>query len=600
LPYISEAEARQLVDDIVELLCRDFGYVRATARPARKGNGQSTDPAEDWQQLVENILAGNGLHENTRDLAAKMVRSGMDGGAIVNFLRGLMNSSAAPRDQRWQDRYDNLPRQVDSMQAKLENEQAAAAAAAAASAAPTSAPPAPGAGSGVPPPPPSPPPQPTQSQPQPQQRSYMNARSRWACNLGNVILAMQQEPDFANTFGYDEMLCMNILLRPLFKTDPTFKPRPLTDIDVLAVQDWLQWYGFRRLGTETTHRAINKCARGNSYHPVRNYLNGLKWDGRNRLDTWLTRYLGADQNEYTKKIGTMFLISMVARIYQPGCKADYMLVLEYAQGYQKSLVCETLAGEYFDDHMPENIASKEASQHLRGKWLIEWAEMRAYTRAEANATKAFLTRTVERYRPTYGHHEVVEPRQCIFIGTTNKAMYLTDETGNRRIWPVKCGEIDLEALKRDRDQLLAEAVKLYRDDVRWWPDRDLEAKHIEPQQADRFEADVWEEPIDKYLQGKTRTTVIDIAVDVLGYEREPPQPSVAQSSYGQYGQPAPTPIIRGTPINRLTLRDQARISAILTHWDGSRNATTKSDGGNQKARATMKKRHHAEAKRTKN
>ena len=103
LPDISEAEAQQLVDDIVELLCRDFGYSRAAgARRARATARRPGDPAEDWQQLVDDILAGNELHANTRDLAAKMVRSGMDGGAIVNFLRGLMNSSAAPRDERWQ------------------------------------------------------------------------------------------------------------------------------------------------------------------------------------------------------------------------------------------------------------------------------------------------------------------------------------------------------------------------------------------------------------------------------------------------------------------------------------------------------------------
>jgi Bifunctional DNA primase/polymerase, N-terminal len=147
LPDISEAEAQQLVHDIVELLCRDFGYARAVGR-ARKGNGaQPGDAAEDWQQLVDDIRAGHELHANTRDLAAKMVRSGMDGGAIVNFLSGLMNSSAAPRDERWQDRYDNLPRQVDSIQAKIEREQAAAAAVAATA-------PTPGAGSGTPPPPP--------------------------------------------------------------------------------------------------------------------------------------------------------------------------------------------------------------------------------------------------------------------------------------------------------------------------------------------------------------------------------------------------------------------------------------------------------------
>jgi hypothetical protein len=116
LPEISEAEAKQLVDDIVELLCRDFGYSRAAGRTARKGNGTPQAHAGDWQVLVDGILAGTDLHANTRDLAAKMVRAGMDGGAIVNFLRGLMNSSAAPRDDRWQARYDNLPRQVDSMQ----------------------------------------------------------------------------------------------------------------------------------------------------------------------------------------------------------------------------------------------------------------------------------------------------------------------------------------------------------------------------------------------------------------------------------------------------------------------------------------------------
>jgi len=144
LPDISAAEAQQLVDDIIELLCRDFGYSRAAGRTARKGNGAQGAPAKDWQHLIDAILGGNELHASTRDLAAKMARAGTDGGAVVNFLRGLMDSSAAPRDQRWQDRYDSLPRQVDTIQTKIEQEQAAAAANAQ----------APGTGSGAPPPPP--------------------------------------------------------------------------------------------------------------------------------------------------------------------------------------------------------------------------------------------------------------------------------------------------------------------------------------------------------------------------------------------------------------------------------------------------------------
>jgi hypothetical protein len=148
LPYISAEEAQHLQNDVTELLIRDFGYVVAAGRPARKGNGTPQDHASDWQALIDNISAGNDLHASTRDLAAKMVRSGMDGGAVVNFLRGLMNGSAAPRDQRWQERYDNLPRQVDSIQEKIAREQAAA----------TATLPMPGMGIGAPPPPPPPPP----------------------------------------------------------------------------------------------------------------------------------------------------------------------------------------------------------------------------------------------------------------------------------------------------------------------------------------------------------------------------------------------------------------------------------------------------------
>jgi bifunctional DNA primase/polymerase-like protein len=128
LPDISEAEAKQLVEDIVDLLQRDFGYTRAAGRSARTGNGaQAGHPVEDWQALVNDVLAGADLHASTRDLAAKMVRSGADGGTVVNFLRGLMNLSAAPRDERWQDRYDDLVRQVDSIQQKIARKQAAAA-----------------------------------------------------------------------------------------------------------------------------------------------------------------------------------------------------------------------------------------------------------------------------------------------------------------------------------------------------------------------------------------------------------------------------------------------------------------------------------------
>jgi predicted P-loop ATPase len=345
-----------------------------------------------------------------------------------------------------------------------------------------------------------------------------NAKGKPIPNLANAMIALRSDPAVKDAFAYDEMLCAAILMHPISDGASEFKPRPVTDVDVSSLQEWMQLAGLSNIGNETVYKAVDLRAHECAFHPARQYLHDLEWDGTPRMNGWLSVYFGAERSLYTNGIGRMFLISMIARLFQPGCKADHMLVLEGPQGALKSTACRILGGAYFSDNLPDVTAGKDVPQHLRGKWLIEVSEMHAMGRAEAALLKAFITRTTERYRPSYGRKEVIEPRQCVFVGTTNRDAYLRDETGGRRFWPVRTGKIDVEALARDRDQLFAEAVKTYRDGEQWWPDRTFEREHVLSEQEARFEADAWEENIADHLRTADRVTVGQVARDALHIE----------------------------------------------------------------------------------
>lgn len=356
-------------------------------------------------------------------------------------------------------------------------------------------------------------------------------------NLANANLLLQSA--LPRIVAYDQMACTTILMQSA-RNETNFAPRPITDVDVGFIQERLQHLGLSRVSTLTTHLAIDMRAAACAYHPVRRYLENLRWDGVPRLNDWLPRYLGAETSDYARCVGRLFLISMPARIFQPGCKADHMLILEGDQGALKSTACQILAAEWFSDGLPDVSVGKDASMHLRGKWLIEVGEMHAMSRADTAQLKAFLSRTIERYRPSYGRKEVIEPRQCVFIGTTNRKVYLQDGTGGRRFWPIRTGAIDIAALKRDRDMLLAEAVMQYRDGAAWWPDKDFESSVIAPQQEARYEGDAWEETIANFLKTQTKVTVGGVARDALRITDD-----------------------------RIGTHDQRRITAILEHlgWE---------------------------------
>ena len=218
----------------------------------------------------------------------------------------------------------------------------------------------------------------------------------------------------------------------------------------------------------------------------------------------------------------MFLVAMVARIFEPGCQADYMPILEGPQGLMKSTACKVLGGSWFSDALPAMSSDAvRLSQHLRGKWLIEVGEMSAMSKADSAELKAFITRREENFIPKFGRCEVHEPRQCVFIGTTNERTYLRDATGARRFWPAKVHRIDIDRLASDRDALFAEAVALYRKGAHWWPDGSFETQLIRPEQDARYEADAWEGAIATYISGRPHVTVVEVAR--AGSEPRPPQ-----------------------------------------------------------------------------
>lgn len=282
------------------------------------------------------------------------------------------------------------------------------------------------------------------------------------------------------------------------------KAGPWTDYDDLAARlriGALYGVDFR---TDMICGAALLVAKDTPVHPVREYLDGLKWDGTSRLCEFLTRYLGAhtfgDDPEalrYLGAAGSMWLIAAIARIYEPGCKFDYVMIFEGNQGIGKSTVLQLLAGDWFLD-TPFVIGDDNAHLMMRGKWIVELAELDSFNKAESTKAKAFFGLNTATVRPPYGRRTVEIPRQCVFAGTTNQDEYLRDGTGNRRYWPVLCLRIDLAAVARDRDQLWAEAVVHYRAGSPFHPGPQFD-ECFRAQQRLREISDPWEPIVQTWL-----------------------------------------------------------------------------------------------------
>lgn len=318
-------------------------------------------------------------------------------------------------------------------------------------------------------------------------------------NEANVITALSNDEAFAGAIGFNEFRQEVLLLKPLPWDRPGERfPRAWRDADDVRCAEWLQRRDMN-ISPAMVSRSLLAVAREMSFHPVRQYLESLKWDGVERLQRWPADYLGAADTALNATFGALWMISAVARVMKPGCKADHMLILEGPQGMKKSSALKALTGaEWFTDELAE-IGSKDAAQQLRGVWVIEIAELDAIGRAEVSRIKAFLSRAVDRYRPPYERYPVEVPRECVFAGSINPETYLRDDSGNRRFWPIRCGTIDLKGLERARDQLWAEAFARFKAGAIWWIDDPKLIGEAERAQEERRSRHPWHDLIEDVL-----------------------------------------------------------------------------------------------------
>ena len=291
--------------------------------------------------------------------------------------------------------------------------------------------------------------------------------------IQNAWLILEHDPALSGAIAQNLFSGRPVLRRDVpWRSDRIGDPlrgEPWTDADDAGLRLWMETRWSLR-GRQAIQDAWELARTRHAYHPIRQYLETLEWDGMERLDTMLVRWLGAEDTTYVRAVTRKWMCAAVARVRTPGLKFDNMLVLVGGQGLGKSRLAYTLSKGWFTDSL-STMSGKEAFESLRNAWIVEVAELAATKRSEIESVKNFITKQEDTYRPAYGRHVVTFPRQCVFYGTTNDPYCLKDRTGNRRFWPVEIEGVDrgrLAGLEGEIDQLWAEAqVRLDAGETLW-------------------------------------------------------------------------------------------------------------------------------------
>ncbi|WP_017726750.1 virulence-associated E family protein [Halalkalibacterium ligniniphilum] len=308
----------------------------------------------------------------------------------------------------------------------------------------------------------------------------------------NIMLILQNDPRLANKIAYNKFS-----YRPVIRGDLPWRKKDegeqWQDRDDASLRNYLESV-YTITGNSKINDALVEVQNKNAFHPVSEYLDGLEWDGLPRLDALLIDYLGADDSRYIRAVTRKIFTAAVARIYQPGCKFDNILVMVGPQGVGKSYIIKKLGQRWHSDSL-NTVMGKEAYEQLQGAWLIEMAELSATRKAEAEAVKHFISKQEDSYRVAYGRQVSVFPRQCVFFGTTNDNTFLKDRTGNRRFWPVVVRKnapkksIWNDMNQHEIDQIWAEAVYFYQEKEPLPLGKELEQEALEIQESHTEESE---------------------------------------------------------------------------------------------------------------
>lgn len=341
----------------------------------------------------------------------------------------------------------------------------------------------------------------------------------------NVYHVLESHPEWQGVLGFDAFAQLPVKRKPT-PTGACAGPWSAEDETLLGL--WLaQRAGLtiKSLGNVTTGALAS--AQAHAFHPVRDWLESLKWDKQPRLAHWLTDCLGVTHSPYSEAVGRYFLMNMVARVFEPGCIMRSVPVLEGAQDRGKSTALRLLAGDawFSDSHF--DVHGKDVYELIQGVWLYEIGEMASFNKAEANRVKQFISSVKDSWVPKYVRGRVTVLRQVAFGGTTNEDLYLKDWTGGTRFWPVRCEAeqpINLEAVANMREQLFAEATTLYRAGAQRYPTAEEYKALFGPEVEARMIEHPWIDPVRDWLASATVTmqkqvTSFDILREALSVEK---------------------------------------------------------------------------------